>query len=74
MYDFVGQVFDYDVTLDLQQMKFLRFQADVWCLYWVKLTGRIFRKLPRPNIEKKESCALHVPYGCRVRNNRTRAV
>ena len=27
MYDFVGQVVDYDVTLDLQQMKFLRFQA-----------------------------------------------
>ena len=27
MYDFVGQVVDYDVTLDRQQMKFLRFQA-----------------------------------------------
>ena len=27
MYDFGGQVVDYDVTLDLQQMKFLRFQA-----------------------------------------------
>ena len=27
MYDFVGQVVDYDVTHDLQQMKFLRFQA-----------------------------------------------
>ena len=27
MYDFVGEVVDYDVTLDLQQMKFLRFQA-----------------------------------------------
>ena len=27
MYDFVGHVVDYDVTLDLQQMKFLRFQA-----------------------------------------------
>ena len=27
MYDFAGQVVDYDVTLDLQQMKFLRFQA-----------------------------------------------
>ena len=31
MYDFVGQVVDYDVTvsvtLDLKQMKFLRFQA-----------------------------------------------
>ena len=29
MYDFVGQVVDllYDVTLDLQQMTFLRFQA-----------------------------------------------
>ena len=27
MYDFVGQVVDYDVTLDLQQMKFLSFQA-----------------------------------------------
>ena len=26
-YDFVGQVVDYDVTIDLQQMKFLRFQA-----------------------------------------------
>ena len=62
MYDFVGQVFDYDVTLDLQQMKVLRFQADVWCLYWVKLTSRIFRKLPHPNIEKKgimcTSCSL----------------
>ena len=27
MYDFVGQVVDYEVTLDLQQMKFLGFQA-----------------------------------------------
>ena len=27
MYDFVGQVVDYDVTLDLQEMTFLRFQA-----------------------------------------------
>ena len=27
MYDFVGQVVDYDVTHDLQQMKFLRLQA-----------------------------------------------
>ena len=26
-YDFVGQVVDYDVTLDLQRMTFLRFQA-----------------------------------------------
>ena len=41
-------------------------KIDVWCLDWVKLTSRILRKLPHPNIEKKESCALHVPYGCRV--------
>ena len=27
MYDFVGQEVDFDVTLDLLQMKFLRFQA-----------------------------------------------
>ena len=41
-------------------------KIDVWCLYWVKLTSRILRKLPHPNIEKKRNRAFHVPYGCRV--------
>ena len=37
MYDFVGQVVDYDVTLGLQQMKCLRFQA--WTIGEMYKTG-----------------------------------
>ena len=32
-----------------------RRKIDVWCHYWVKLTSRILRKLPHPNIGKKKN-------------------